>query len=103
MSIEKEKAGLAQIIDRMKKAGWNPYRVWDGGENQSVLGRSTGEIAEVCCSTGDASLYFDNGSEGHCAYLVWGNSPEELIADNSMGGGFEVALDAAIAEVFPEE
>lgn len=104
MSIEQEKAGLAKIIDHMKAAGWVPYKLCDGEEFEPIQpGSATAEVVEACCATDEATLYFNTepGRMGHSVFLVWGNSPSELIADNSMGHGFDVALDEALRAVFP--
>jgi hypothetical protein len=101
MSIEKEKAGLAKVIRNLKAQGWQPYKVWDGGSDVPVARLEVEQVAEECCTTDESTLHFACGKNQGYTLLVWGNSPSELIADNSMGGGFDEALNSALRQAFP--
>lgn len=108
MSIEQEKAGLAKVIDHLKAKGWFPTRIWDGECTIKVTGWETDGIVGECAQTDEAALHFSrihpcSAPEHNHIFLVWGNSPEELIADHSLVGTFEQDIDEVLAIVFPGE
>ncbi|MNX89700.1 hypothetical protein D3C86_1217210 [compost metagenome] len=104
MSFEQEKEGLVKIIEGMRSRGWQPTQVFDGEEYIALEpGQDAASIVEECSSTDDSTLIFNGISPSRrgSLYLVWGNSPSELVADNSIGHGFDVDLDETLRDVFP--
>ena len=105
MSTEDEQQGLAQVIDSLKTHGWFPTRIWDGECTLKVTGWESAKIAEECSQTDEAWLHFEHlkhGGWSNYIYLVWGNSPDELIADHTLNADFGLHIDAACRVVFPE-
>lgn len=99
---EREKQGLAKLIGSLTARGWTPFKVYDGEGMEVVKGKTTAEIVEVCAATEDSNLYFKDAQQSRgYLYLVWGNSPSELVCDHSLNHGFGEAVDAALREVFP--
>lgn len=103
MSNALEKAGLEKVIDHLKAAGWTPYKVWDSEEFEPLQpGTPTSEIVLACSQTDMSALHFYSG-QGNTGYilLVWGNDPEEPVADYSIDNGFGEAVDAVLPQAFP--
>ena len=61
------------------------------------------EAVDFASAVDISKVYFDKDGKGAVVLLVWGNSPEELVADASMAHDFDKDLDAATGEVFPED
>lgn len=96
-----EEQGLSQLIEQLNKQGWPCAFVNDGEEDIPCKGKTVAQIVEDCAATEEAWLYFGtNGRLGNL-YLVWGNSPSELVADHSLSYGFGDAVDQALVAVWP--
>ncbi len=101
--FEQEKAGLARTLHHLRDAGWEPHSANDGEDlirfDEGVL---IDKVVEVCSDVDICHLFFRNGTLKGMVLLVWGNSPEELIADMSTNNGFDMAVDLATTKAFPE-
>lgn len=96
-----ERSALARLIRALAKQGWNPVDVYDGGDPIPLAGMDVDKIVEECSATSDAHLRMSNGENTATMYLVWGNSPMELVANHSIRWGFEEAIDAALRSIWP--
>ncbi len=98
-----EEQALARILRHLAKLGWAHYELDDGdGEWQYVKTRSAEQVAEVCAAVEVCTLRFINeGNKTGVMFLVWGNSPGELVDDHSESAGFGVAVDEALASIWP--
>lgn len=101
MSLTQEKVGLIKVINALAEQGWLPTKVWDGEEYVQVAEEPAEQVAEECAAVETANLYFVNGSKKAVIFMVWGNSPSELIADSSECHGFGDVLDSALRAVWP--
>lgn len=101
MSRRQERDNLARIILNLKQMGWEPWELDDGGDEWIPMsGRTVSAVVEDCSAVEMCTLRFrkcDGPSSTHygSALLIWGNSPEELIADATMDHGFDGALEQA--------
>ncbi len=101
MSFQQEKDALFRIISNLKQFGWEPWELDDGGDEWIPMsGHTVSGVVEDCSAVDMCTLRFrkcDGPSSVHygAALIVWGNSPEDLIADATMKHGFNEALDTA--------
>lgn len=103
MEHEQEKAGLTHTLHHLQGAGWHPRQLDDGGLDRiDVWDLHIDDVVEQCAAVAECTLFFRNGNFRGTLYLIWGNSPEELIADHSECEGFSEAVDLATAQAFPE-
>lgn len=99
---EQEKTGLARTLHHLCDMGWCPHKVDDGEELILVGEASIDEVVDACSAVDECTLYLRDGTLKGTLFLVWGNSPEELIADHSECNGFGEAVDQALARAFPD-
>lgn len=114
MSFQEEKAALLktlQMIEKRSPGEWTITFVDDGEERLPAAGKTLEEIVADASAVDMSHIFFQHrhaqlGSNGkprnHYMMLVWGNSPAELIADHTIGDGFDEALDAVHEQLFPE-
>lgn len=96
-----EKDGLLKLITHLKEAGWWVSTVNDGEEDIHFQKfHSIEAVIADASAVDEAHVFFTDGSHRGTAWLVWGNSPIELVADHS-GGPFEEAINAALRKVWP--
>ncbi|CAD5377313.1 hypothetical protein OF001_U20240 [Pseudomonas sp. OF001] len=97
MSIQQEKAALARIITALLPLGWEPCKLDDGGDDLIDLSHmDTEDVVENCAAVDMCHLHFrDEACRVATVVIIWGNSPEELIADATMSHGFDEALEQA--------
>lgn len=92
--IAGEKAVVRALVEHLGKFGWNAVEVNDGGEEPAIKvrvpvprpssrGLSADEVIEHAFAVDEAWVYFSNGPRKHWVFLVFGNSPEEVISDYS--------------------
>lgn len=109
IDIELEKAVVRALVDHCGKFGWHAIEVDDGGEEPAIkrtydVGLSADEVVEAAFAVDEARIIFSNGERrSHWVALVFGNSPEEVIADYSYGpisnpDDFEVVMEEFDAE-----
>ena len=98
-----EKAGLLKVLQHLGSQGWGPYELWDTEEWRNFNAGATLTDVVACCAETDMATLRMKGSNDCIGSigLVWGNSPIELIADYTLGHGFEDAVDAAQRSVWP--
>ena len=94
-----ERRIVANLVEHMKRGGWNVHQVFDGEEDTLVS--DTKSAMELLFNLDEATLRFKKGHATHGIYLVFGNGIE-LIADwfYSTGDvdGFNAVVDAFDAQ-----
>lgn len=96
--IEKRLAQERQVIRKLLQVAraHNFYlsRVWDGEENEHPT--NDDEALDVVFSVDECLMVFRHvdahASKGHTAYIVLGNSGPEVIADSSVGEGWDEVM-----------
>ena len=96
-----EEQALARILRHLIKLGWVVDDLYDDGDPIDLAGKTIEEVVEECRATDDCNLWLSKDGRHGTVYLVWGNGPMELVADHTTRGGFGVAIDAALASVWP--
>lgn len=96
MSFQQEKDELARVLLNMKQLGWEAWELDDGGGFNLVHHLDTAGIVEGCAAVDVCWMRFiKDGDKSGVMLIVWGNGPEDLIADAMGSYGFSSALDAA--------
>ena len=96
-----EEQALARILRHLAKLGWSPVEVYDEDDPNDLSGMSVDEVVEECRAYDDCHLRVGKDGKFGTVYLVWGNSPMELVADHTTRWGLDEAIDAALASVWP--
>ena len=96
-----EEQALARALRHLAKLGWTPEDVYDEDDPIDLVGMSVDEVVEECRAFDDCHLRVGKDGKVGYIYLVWGNSPMELIADHTTRWGLDEAIDAALASVWP--
>jgi hypothetical protein len=96
-----EEQALARILRHLAKLGWMPVEVYDEDDPSDLSGMSVDEVVEECRAFSDCRLRVSNDGKVGSIYLVWGNSPMELIADHTTRWGLDEAVDAALYSIWP--
>ena len=84
MTIQQEKTAAGRIVDRALAKGYL-VSVFDGGETTVRRSNDRGTIMEALQSTDDDTLIMHkpDGKKVGVIWLVWGNSPDEIVCDCS--------------------
>jgi hypothetical protein len=94
--IKLERAIVRALIRQLKKAGWKPLFVDDGGETP-VPATTEKAAMDAVFAVDDSRLYFSNGNIRHSVLLIGGNG-EDIVSDWSFqrgdSDGFNKAMDA---------
>lgn len=96
-----EQQALARILRHLAKLGWTPEDVYDEDDPISLVGMSVDDVVAECRATDECHLRLGKDGEFGTVYLVWGNSPMELVADHTTRGGLGEAVDEALASIWP--
>lgn len=96
-----EEQALARILRHLTKLGWEPVEVYDEDDPIDLAGMSVEEVVEECRASDDCHLRVGKEGKTGTIYLVWGNSPMELVADHTTRWGLDEAVDAALASIWP--
>lgn len=93
-----DRAAVRQTLRALKAAGYKTTTVWDGEESTKVWGATEAAVIEALMATDQAWLYVTQaeGLRGPKAVLlfVFGNDPEEVIAD------YSIDLDPVVEPLF---
>ena len=89
-----ERRIVRKLIRTAKEHGWALTRIWDGEENQNP--KTEQEAIDVVFSVDECRMVFRHPSfkSAHCAVIILGNDGWDCIADNSIGEGWDVVIDA---------
>lgn len=96
-----EEQALARILRHLAKLGWSPVEVYDEDDPIDLVGMSVDEVVVECRAYDDCHLRVGKDGKFGTIYLVWGNSPMELVADHTTRWGLDEAIDSALASVWP--
>lgn len=96
-----EEQALARILRHLAKLGWTPEEVYDEDDPIYLVDLPVDEVVAECRAFDDCHLRVGKDGEFGTIYLVWGNSPMELVADHTTRWGLDEAIDAALASVWP--
>jgi hypothetical protein len=98
MSIAKEKTAAGKVIDRALAKGYL-ISVNDGEEWVVKKSVKRKEIMDALQSTDSDLLKIrkPDGEKVGVIYLVWGNSPEEVVCDYSSNPEIEALVDGEVA------
>lgn len=97
-----EEQALARILRHLAKLGWTPDDVYDEDDPISLVGMSVDEVVVECQAFGDCHLRVGKDGKFGTIYLVWGNSPMELVADHTTRWGLDDDIDAALESIWPD-
>jgi hypothetical protein len=101
-----ERKALWSILGDMADKGWMAYRTNDGERIEAHTDPKS--VMEVCFNLDEAWVTFRNEAcITHTIFLVFGNSPNEIVADwgFTVGDpdGFDAAISAATDAIQTEE
>jgi hypothetical protein len=101
-----ERKALWSILGDMAAKGWMAYRTNDGERIEAHTDPKS--VMEVCFNLDEAWVTFRNEAcITHTIFLVFGNSPNEIVADwgFTVGDpdGFDAAISAATDAIQTEE
>jgi hypothetical protein len=98
MSIAQEKTAAGRIIDRALAKGWL-ISVNDGEEWVVKKSVKRKQIMDALQSTDSDTLMIrkPDGTKVGTIFLVWGNSPEEVVCDNSDNAEINALVDGEVA------
>ena len=101
-----ERKALWSILGDMADKGWTAYRTNDGDRNEAHTDDKS--VMEVCFNLDECWVTFRNEAcITHTIFLVFGNSPNEIVADwgFTVGdpGRFDPAITAATDAIQTEE
>ena len=96
-----EQQALARILRHLAKLGWTPEEVYDEDDPIYLVDLPVDEVVAECRAFDDCHLRVGKDGEFGTIYLVWGNSPMELVADHTTRWGLDEAVDSALASVWP--
>ncbi len=98
-----EEEALARIIRHLAKLGWTPVDLYNGDDVPvDLAGMSVEEVVQECRATDECHLSVGKDGNQGVIFLVWGNSPIELIADHTTRGNLEEDVNAALESIWPE-
>lgn len=96
-TVEKRLADERKVIRKLirvaKAHGYTLWRIWDGEENEYPA--TENEALEVVFGVDECWMRFkhpDRRPQTHVAYIVLGNSGPEVIADCSVGEGWDAVM-----------
>lgn len=96
--LEGERKAVRKLIRMAKDAGFRPFKVFEGEEYEKVVGET--DTLEVVFSVDESVIYFRDGmGRKFSAFIVLGNSPEEVISDY---GAQEDIFEHVIDPLFQE-
>lgn len=102
-----EREGLLKVLQELKKLGWQVAYLDDGEERKNYpAGTPLEDVVYDANQTEDARIGLAYNHAGRPAtsasiYVVWGNSPIELIADWCGSSSFDETIEAAQKAVWP--
>ena len=101
-----ERKALWSILGDMADKGWTACRTNDGGRIEAHTDPKS--VMEVCFDLDEAWVTFCNeADDNHTIFLVFGNSPNEIVADwgftDGDPDGFDAAITAATEAIQTEE
>ena len=75
---------MARIIRHLAKLGWTPVDLYNGDDEPvDLAGICVEEVVQECRATDECHLRIGKADMHGTIFLVWGNSPVELIADHN--------------------
>lgn len=82
---ELERWVVDHLISATARHGYQPTRVWDGGDWVKTPDRAS--MADAVFSVDACQAYFRHPAQpkGHCVVIIFGNDGWDAIADCSMG------------------
>lgn len=96
-----EEQALARILRHLAKLGWTPDDIYDEDDPVNLVGMSVDEVVAECRAYEECHLRVSKDGKFGAIFLVWGNSPMELVADHTTRWGLDEAVDAALASIWP--
>ncbi len=96
-----EEQALARILRHLAKLGWEPDDIYDEDDPVNLVGMSVDEVVAECRAYDDCHLRVSKDGKFGAIFLVWGNSPMELVADHTTHWGLDKAVDEALASIWP--
>jgi hypothetical protein len=101
-----ERKALWSILGDMADKGWKAFRTNDGDRNEAHTDDKS--VMEVCFNLDECWVAFRNeAGDKHTIFLVFGNSPNEIVCDwgFTVGDpdGFDAAITAATDAIQTEE
>lgn len=99
-----EERMIRSLIRRLKREGWRPTRVNDGGD-ELISVATERQALDAIFSVDEAALGFSKGSAHHSVYIVLGNGGD-CIADWGYAAGdvdgFDAVMDRITDELWKE-
>ena len=96
MICEKEKLAIRQGLCRLHSEGWQVIQIDDGAGYTTAADLSVDEVVDSITAVYEASVKFlKDGCKTGAILFVMGNSPDEVVADNTLSYGFGDAVDLA--------
>ena len=95
-SVEKRLADERKVVRKLirvaKAHGYELVRIWDGEENEYP--KTEQEALDVVFNLDECVMRFKHPEQpkSHCAVIVLGNSGPEVIADSSVGEGWDTVM-----------
>lgn len=101
-----ERKALWSILGDMADKGWTAYRTNDGERIEAHTDPES--VMEVCFNLDEVRVGFRNeAGDKHNIFLVFGNSPNEIVCDwgftDGDPDGFDAAISAATDAIQTEE
>ena len=96
-----ERQAVFNLLNHMREHGWECYMVFNGEEE--ILVTTTELAMEHVFSVDDSHMYFSKNGKTHWAYIVLGNSPEEIICDHTYSKDGTDDFDTAIKQFYEED
>lgn len=96
---ENEAKIVRYMTEKLAEAGWVLLEVDDGGE--TIKTATVEEAIDVMNSVEESWFRYTKDGEVHAVYVINGNGNDgwDLIADYSMGDGFDEVLDAVLEKI----
>jgi hypothetical protein len=85
---------IRKLLQVAKAHGYTLSRIWDGECYERP--HNDDDAVSVVFSVDECQMLFKHPDEdkAHCAVIILGNSPWEVIADSSMGGHWDAVMEA---------
>jgi hypothetical protein len=97
-----EKVALDLVLQGLDARGWKPTALWDSEETIKVPKEwDRAKLIEEAAAVEMASITLKKDEARGQIMLCWGNSPSELIYDNTTNHGFDEDLHAVQVEIWP--
>jgi len=97
--VHAEERVITLLCIKAMRNGYSFHAADDGEIGQSIIGNSVAEVLDILTAVDESSICFKNKVTGQLLrfYLIFGNSPEELIADHTDHPDAETIYQAVIS------